>query len=143
MSKFLYLPASEKCLLSAACTLVLLIRIGLWFLPFRYLQKALSRFAVPARGDKAEDASTVLKIVRFVRFAGGCVPSASCLTQALAALVLIRLCGQEAELKFGISIDSNKKFAAHAWLEKGGRIILGKLSDHRKYTTLKPSNYAA
>jgi hypothetical protein len=142
LSKFLNLPAREKFLLMAAFFLVVLFRIGIWVLPFRQMKKILSKIAARAPVRNEGESPVIKQIVRFVGSVSRFVPSASCLTQALAALVLIKFYGEHAELKFGITIDSNKNFAAHAWLERSGRIILGKLSDHGNYTILKPTKYS-
>lgn len=117
-----------------------LMRLGLWLLPFRVIKNLLSKISPVKFFTKRDEPSVTNKIIRFTRLTSQYVPKASCLTQALAALVLIRLYGQNAELKFGFSISESEKFAAHAWLEMNGRIILGKLHDHKKYITFQSAS---
>ena len=75
--------------------------------------------------------------VRSVRTVSRFVPQATCLTQALAASLLIRYDGQESELKIGVAKDDRSRLIAHAWLEMDGRIILGELPDQNKYVALR------
>lgn len=137
LNRFRYLPLSEKFGLISAFLLVLVIRIGLWVLPFPLLQKLLSRITLLTFRRERENLEIVQKIVYFVRAASRFVPRATCLTQALTTLVLIRWRGQVADLKFGVLLNENKTLAAHAWLEKDGRIIIGKLPRHERFVTLQ------
>lgn len=52
------------------------------------------------------------------------VPAATCLTQALAGGFLIHRAGGHATIHFGVSRET-AGFKAHAWLEGGGRILIG------------------
>ena len=57
---------------------------------------------------------------------------ASCLTQALATRTLLNLKGQKSHLKIGVDKDKKENFEAHAWIEKEGKIIIGKLPRHQQ-----------
>lgn len=76
-------------------------------------------------------------IVGYVRKVSNYVPKASCLTQALAALLLLRKSGQNVEMKIGVAKDDRSRLIAHAWLEKDGQIILGEIPDQGRYVTLE------
>lgn len=115
---------------------VAIFRIGLSILPFGTTKKWTVDNA--ESNAKEYDDQTVTEIVRAVRFASRYVPYATCLTQALAARKLLRLYGQSAELKIGVS-KSNGEFEAHAWLEIDGRIVLGKQRMHSRYAVLRTS----
>ena len=52
------------------------------------------------------------------------VPSATCLTQALAGAFLIRRAGSNAIIHFGVARD-DAGIKAHAWLESNGGILIG------------------
>ena len=52
------------------------------------------------------------------------IPKASCLTQALAAQVMLERAGEHPELKIGVATDRGE-FEAHAWLELHGRPLVG------------------
>ena len=85
------------------------------------------------------DWTRIKNAVRAVRAVSRFVPGASCLTQAVAALLLIKAGGQQTELKIGVTKD-NREFKAHAWLEIGGQIIIGKLPGHRQYIVLNSAS---
>jgi hypothetical protein len=66
------------------------------------------------------------RVVWAVRTATHLVPAGrTCLTEALTAQYLVRRRGGDAELRLGVAVDAVKPFAAHAWLEAAGRIIIG------------------
>jgi hypothetical protein len=53
------------------------------------------------------------------------VPGASCLTQALSLQVLLGQRGLGSRLCIGVRKSQAKGFEAHAWVESGGRILIG------------------
>ncbi len=53
------------------------------------------------------------------------IPAATCLTQAIAARLLLLGSGHDTELCIGVARDATGSFRAHAWLEREGRIIIG------------------
>jgi hypothetical protein len=53
------------------------------------------------------------------------VPYASCLTQALAAQVLMGLYGYAAEIHIGVARNAANAFAAHAWVVSQGELLVG------------------
>jgi hypothetical protein len=133
--RFLRTPLAGKILFGEALGLVIVIRLGLWLLPFAMVRRLLLALSRDNAGDTA-DWEEITVVVRAVRAASRFVPFASCLTQALAAQMLIRSRGQHSELKIGVTRGEREQFAAHAWLETNGRIIIGKLPGHRQYKVL-------
>ncbi|MEA2236952.1 MAG: hypothetical protein QOC81_1676 [Thermoanaerobaculia bacterium] len=109
-------------LLFEAFGTVLLIRAGLWLLPFRVVHRAVaSRAARAARGANRP----VDQIVWAVETAARRVPRASCLTQAMAGTVMLAAHGHEATLRVGVARNELGEMRAHAWIESEGRTILG------------------
>jgi Transglutaminase-like superfamily len=113
---------------------VIVIRIGLWVLPFLRLQRFIRSlrhlpFAVPADAP-------VGRLVWAVRAAGRRVPAASCLTQSLALQFLLARAGQPSQLRFGINKDPNTGFHAHAWVEWAGTTLLTTPSETELYVPL-------
>jgi Transglutaminase-like superfamily len=53
------------------------------------------------------------------------VPYASCLTQALAAQILLAKEGYDSEICVGVGKTELGGFIAHAWVVKDGRVLLG------------------
>src|SRR5690606_14437510 len=53
------------------------------------------------------------------------VPNATCLTQALAAQLLLARYRHESRLCIGVARDGERGFEAHAWIEAEGRVVVG------------------
>ena len=137
--RFFTLPVREKKLHTEALLLVWLVRMSLWLLPFRQVERILSFVVVSALVKEDADWVVIRSVASSIRNSSRYVPYASCLTQALATRTLLRLRGQVSELKIGV--DKNEgKFAAHAWLEADGRIIIGRQPEHHRYFVLRPSS---
>ena len=117
------LDARDLALLAAATTLVVAVRATLWLLPSRAIVRGVRRLA-HARGPEAPRADA-MRVVWAVEAASRRVPRASCLTQALAALLFLRACGWHAQLCVGVARRDADGFRAHAWLEREGRILIG------------------
>lgn len=138
LSKFLFLSYEEKKLLSQSLFWVAGIRLSLWIFPYRWLNDWLSNVG-SANVAEQLNWDVVNKVTRSVRFCSRYVPQASCLTQALATKTLLRLKGLDSQLKFGVDKDENEKLKAHAWIEIDGKIIIGKILGHRRYSVLNQS----
>lgn len=134
--RFAKLPAAEKILFIEAFFFVAATRAGLWLVPFRIFQNNFRGF-LSAKPEAVEpDWPQLERIVRAVKAASRFVPAASCLTQALAALFIVKLKGQEAELKIGVAKSAGADFEAHAWLERDGRILIGRVPGHGRFMVL-------
>lgn len=115
--------AEEQRLLVAALCWVACIRAGLWLLPFRILRPLVEhagRNPGPTVTDELVGARVAWAISNATRF----VPRATCVTQALAARILLARRGFASEVCYGIGRPRGRVIA-HAWLESGGRVIVG------------------
>ncbi|MFN8536335.1 MAG: lasso peptide biosynthesis B2 protein [Thermomicrobiales bacterium] len=130
LRKLLALSGAERRLLIRALPLVVLVRVALWVLPFRRLRRWQGRWATPAASVRGDEAM-IPPVVRAVTLASRAVPGASCLTQALAAQVLLARRGCPSELRLGVGRGADRRFAAHAWLEYDGRPIIGEFEAGR------------
>jgi hypothetical protein len=135
LRKLLTLPAADRKLLFQAGALLGAVRLGLWILPFSRLRNVLARVAGsrhPAGGPPAERVAwAVSKAARYV-------PGSTCLVQALATKRLLANLGHDAQLHIGVAKDGTDRLEAHAWVESGGKILVGALSDLSRYTPLPP-----
>lgn len=130
----LLLPFEKKRFLGRSLAIVIMIRLGLWLLPFNIVR---NRLVCAQRPDGNEiDWGVVRRVVRSVELCGRFVPFASCLTLALATQVLMRMEGQYCDLKIGVAKNPDRHFGAHAWVEIGGQIVIGKLPQHHHFTVL-------
>lgn len=97
-------------------------RIGLWFAPFPRVLAVVQYSA--SRGRSARPL-TADEAVRSITRALPWSVHASCLTQALAGWIMLTRRGTESRVRIGVSSPAEHGFKAHAWLECGGRVILG------------------
>lgn len=106
-------------LLVSALGWVCLVRLGLSLASHRALRRALLR-----RGRDGDGQGDALRVAWAVHHAARVVPGASCLTQALAAQIMLSRRRVPSVLHLGVDTRRDG-FGAHAWLEAGGRVILG------------------
>ena len=121
----LHLTRREYGLLVAALPLVVAVRLALWIVPSRFIVRLLGRVsATPVSMDQSVP-TTILPVLWAVEAASKVVPRATCLTQAIAAKLLLRWFGHDAQFCLGVAHTADGEFRAHAWLERDGRPILG------------------
>jgi hypothetical protein len=118
------------------------VRVSLWVLPSTLIVSAARRIASAGEEESESDDTrpavrdshgsrgiTVGSIVWAIEVAAKRIPQATCLTQALAAQLLLRRYGFRARLALGVRAGTTRDFTAHAWLEtregEGGRTIIG------------------
>jgi hypothetical protein len=111
---------AEKGLFLEALFFLSMVRLGLWLLSF----PRMLRFG--AGGTVAGEARSglALDVARAIVRAAPFVPRASCLTQALAGQRMLTRRGCAATVRFGGAKGADG-FKAHAWLEVGGKTVLG------------------
>lgn len=137
---FLLLPFQKKKLLLKSLLFVWLIRLGLWILPYKLLTKWLNSIGSSAAINEINDWKLIKEVSHTVRSCAKSVPFASCLTQALATKTLLRLNGQNSNLRIGVDKDENEKLIAHAWIEIDSKIIIGGSPELGRYTVLNSKN---
>jgi Transglutaminase-like superfamily len=134
---FFRLPADDRRLLWKSLSLLWMVRIGLWILPFQRL-KTLLDVKVSAACLSDRDVTSVQRITRCVTRMSRYVPSATCLTQALVAQRLLHKAGQPADLRIGVARSQTGKFEAHAWVEAEGTVVIGAAhTDLARFTVLR------
>lgn len=122
-------------LAAAATLLVALVRLGLYLLPSRMTLHLLRSLADSAPRAIRRRRPSAARLVAAVEHAGRRVPNATCLTQAVAAKLLLRHFGYPGRLCVGVARDAGGSYRAHAWLEDGGRILIGG-AESRAYARL-------
>jgi hypothetical protein len=126
MRKFLRLCATERRLLVKAALLLWAVKLGLVLLPFRVLRRFLEGLTELPIGLRDADWCSTEKVVWAVETAGRLTPSVrTCLTQALAAQVLLLRRGRPARLHIGVVKGEEDQFLAHAWVESEGKVVIG------------------
>ena len=130
---FLRLPSADRALLVRSGLLVGVARVALWLFPFNVVRRSLA----PRR--RARTQATAEKIGWAVSAAARLVPRGNCLPQALAAESLLLRNGHPVELRIGVVKTEREGFEAHAWVESGGSIVVGDLTQGlSSFTPLPP-----
>ena len=138
LRRFAALRSEDRRLLLEALAIVTTMRVALWVLPFGRLRSAIRRVPPRPRSSTRRGADRIAwSVVSAARF----VPRASCLTQALAAEILLRRAGLPADLRIGVATDGAGALEAHAWIESEGRVLIGDLDLHR-FTALPAPAHA-
>jgi|SRR6516165_5123088 hypothetical protein len=124
--KFFRLPAVEKRVLFQAAAWLVLLRVLLAAASFARVQRLVSRACgAGAPGVRCSGAPAPSRIGYLVAAAANLFPGTTCLPRALATQVLLGRHGHGAELHIGVNRDSQGRFQAHAWVETGGRVVIG------------------
>src|SRR3712207_2161932 len=118
LRSFLRLSATEKRLLVKAAFLLEAISLGVRLLPIQTLRRTLGQLAGSPIGSLRADGSSVDEVARAVEVASRHLPGEkTCLTQALAAQVLLSRREHPALVRIGVAKGEGGEFEAHAWLE--------------------------
>ena len=118
------MPSQERWLLARCVAVVAATRLALWIAPYRVVRDATDRLSRPVSGRRLPPGEAD-RIAANVERAGRVIRDASCLTQALAARVLMRRNGLDARLRLGVRRGRSGSMEAHAWIESDGRVVVG------------------
>lgn len=126
-------PALNQRLFLKSLIYLWFFRLAVWVLPYRQIRCLENRTQtwtnpVTPRVDPQELAHVLMTASRYV-------PRTTCLIKALAGSYLFTGQGHTVQLVIGAHITA-EKFEAHAWLESGGRVVLGGVNDLKRYRPL-------
>lgn len=98
-----------------------------WFwLTFRTYRSLRPKFFAPGMTDENQTGTwRVERVAWAVHHASRLVPRATCLTQALAAQIMLARRGFSSTVHIGVKRDDTTAFEAHAWLTFRDVVILG------------------
>ena len=102
--------------------------------PYRDLRKRLQTNPPLALGSNSQPSQTTL--LKLFSAVARRMPWATCLIQAIAAQNVLAEHGHASILKIGVSADATGEFAAHAWLEQDGRVLIGGADSPSSYAVL-------
>jgi hypothetical protein len=126
ISKFFALPASDRTLLFQALTALVAMRAGLWMLSFARARRLADAMSRPTTSKSSGGCPSPEKIAWAVATASRAVPNGNnCLVRALATGIVLKRYRYPSELKIGVMKPADGHFAAHAWLESGGVVVIG------------------
>ena len=125
--------------LAHVVTLLWGYRLALWLLPFRWVTLltvtqltpwAEHATALPEAGEREQR-----RVARMVKRAAAFVPHATCLVRVLTGAHLFAARGKQSQIVIGVRRRAGR-LEAHAWLESGGRVVLGDVQDLPSYQPL-------
>lgn len=121
--KLAHLPAADRRVLLRAASWLVLTRVALWTRPFARVQELVDTWSTRSRDAALAPARAAWAVQTAARI----IPGATCLTQALAAEIMLRRAGERPVLRFGVARGrtTDDDFEAHAWLELRGRVLVG------------------
>jgi hypothetical protein len=131
---FFGLSRLERRLALNSIALVAVVRVGLWLLPFRAMQRGCEKLGGVRRGRGGEAGTQ--EIARAVRLASRYVPRATCLVQALATQILLGRHGHAGQVHIGVALDAKLGFRAHAWVESQGKVLVGWAEELDRYAPM-------
>ena len=140
LRRYLRLPPNQRWLLIKAALLLEAIKLAMRLIPFKVLRRLADRAGrtfVRRRSGTHLPAQTVAWAVETIsRNTPG---EKTCLTQALAAQVLLTRRGYSSLLHIGVVKDENGELLAHAWVECKGEVMVGghELERYTPLTTLE------
>ena len=136
LRKFLARSWADRALLVRAFVLVSAVRVGLWVLPYRTVERLTECPVTPREMTPEEELLSLRRIVGAVEAMSRRLLGAKpCLTQALAAQRILRQGGIDSTLRIGVAKDG-QELLAHAWLERGERVLIGGGRSPRLYAPL-------
>ena len=124
--RFLDLPPCSRRLLIAAGAFLIAVRAALVLLSYRTVSRGLK--VVAARNNSTSvdrRRPTAEQLAWAVTTAARVAPDARCLTQALVLHGLMIHYRYPSCLRIGFSRDQRGRLEGHAWIEHGGKVILG------------------
>lgn len=131
-------------MLPAALAAVTFVRAGLRFLPLPAWERMADRLS-GARLAGGSASATAQDVAWAVRSASRVVPGATCLTQALAAKLVLSRRGYASRLRIGVARGPARQLRAHAWLEANGFVVVGdsRIEEFTPLATAVPADDAA
>ncbi|NEO14256.1 MAG: lasso peptide biosynthesis B2 protein [Moorea sp. SIO4G2] len=137
LRKFLSLTHTERQLFIKAFVLLALVRLGMWLLPFKTLQRLLAIISQGNAVGLRRYSPTTDQIVEAVNRSSCYLPgNPKCLARALTTQTLMSQCRYSAELRIGVAKGEQGQFEAHAWVESQGQIVIGDLTDLSRFTPM-------
>lgn len=129
---------AQKFTLSRTAVLIVCMRLGLWLLPYKKLCKLVDRTSKSSRQPAPLSYRERKQVIWAVRsLSKRMMPDKPCLTQALVLKWLLQRKGEEADIHIGVRKNEDGEFAAHAWLEQDGNILIGGKASPFQYSRLK------
>lgn len=132
-------PWADWWMLVRAVVWTLVIRGSLTMFSLRSVMHTLRALAVKFQGSRPPVDPEYRNRAAWAANAAGYrfLPERPCLTQALVLQYLLLRRGDDStELKIGVTKSEDGDLRAHAWVERGGRVLIGGTASPWKYRQL-------
>src|SRR4051812_33357540 len=120
LRKLLCISSADRWLLINSVLMLAMIRLGMRLLPFQTLYRLVAKRQRAISNSRNADQGSIKRVAWAVMIASRYVPASTCLTQALAAMLLLGKVGHPASLCIGVSKGEQGNIQAHAWVESRG-----------------------
>ena len=124
VNKWRRLSAARRAAVFEGLAAVAFVRLTLRLVPWRMWEGGGVRFP-RARTSRSRAQPSVEDIAWAVRRVSRAVPGATCLTQALAARLLLSRRGYDSRLEIGVTRVPGSRLRAHAWLKTNDLVVIG------------------
>jgi hypothetical protein len=135
IGKFMRRSKREKLLIAIAAATLIAVRIELKLIGFRHRRWIGESHPPRPNGSDAKRRGASFsaeEIAWAVKAASARIPGATnCLVRALALKYLLNLFAHDANLRLGAGHLEGGRFEAHAWIESGGRVLIGEFDGGR------------
>ena len=129
---------TEWRLLIRVAVLIACIRLGLQVLSFKRTSALVKRTSNPRVNKDELSFQERRRLIWAVRsLSKRMLSTKPCLTQSLALLWLLRRRGEDVQVQIGVRKNDAGEFAAHAWVEKEGSVLIGGKMSPANYALLK------
>lgn len=112
---------------------ILLFRIGMFIIPFRFMIPFLNK---PGKEKKGNDQLQLVEIKWVLQAVERKFPQVTnCWSLSAAGMILLKKRGIPSELYFGVLKLPTGEMKAHAWLKQGDLVVSGG-KNHRRYAVV-------
>src|SRR5271170_3918616 len=125
--KFVRLSRADRRAVIEAATVCAVTKLLLVTMPYRIVDSLTAEISRGA-GDRSLEFNReeIDRLIRAVNAAGRFIPGAkNCLVRAISAKVILGRRGYSTNVRFGVKKQEGGTIGAHAWLEGGGRVVIG------------------
>ena len=127
----------DRTILITTFSLLGLVRLGLWLLPFQRLRGLLTRIGNINSTIHKYNQTSIGKIIWAVETSSRYMPGVKCLARALTTQVLMNQHGYSSELRIGVAKGESGELEAHAWIESQGKVVIGYLADISRFVPME------
>lgn len=125
IGKLIRLPWRDKLLLAGSALLLPGFKMALCVFSFHTVFRIVKAVSPSVPESSRVDSDLTERVAWAVQLAAHCLPGMSCLPQALVARLILGWYRQPCRLRIGVAKAEGGMLEAHAWVERGGCVLVG------------------